>query len=198
MKKQYLKRFLPAIVVLGSFVSVYGLYAVTAVKPVTPVFAASADYFLKIDGIDGESAAEGHRGEIEIMSWSWGATNSGPMSQGGGGGTGKVSFQDFHFMKRIDKASPKLLERAATGQHIKKAVLTARKSGSSSDYYVITFEDVLISSFKQEGGSSGDVPTESVSFNYQKITIEYKPQSSSGGANPPVMFTWDLKKGTKI
>ena len=67
---------------------------------------AASDYFLKIDGIDGESTDDRHKGEIDIQSFSWGVSNSGSMSSGSGGGAGKASFQDIHFTRQLDKASP--------------------------------------------------------------------------------------------
>jgi type VI secretion system secreted protein Hcp len=92
---------------------------------------ASVDYFLKIDGIDGESTQKGHEKEIELMSFSWGESNAGSFAGNMGGGSGKVSMQDFHFTVPINKSSPKLFLACATGEHIKSAVLTCRKAGKT-------------------------------------------------------------------
>lgn len=115
-----------------------------------PTEAASVDYFLKLEGVDGESTDDCHKGEIEILSWSWGATNAGAGAAGGGGGAGKVSMQDFHFTASSSKASPQLFLSAATGKHHKEAVPVVRKSGGKDqvDYYKITLSDVLISSYQ--------------------------------------------------
>ena len=83
----------------------------------------AVDYFLNLGTVEGESADHKHKGEIDLQSWSFGATNAGSFSMGGGGGAGKVSMQDFHFVMRTSKASPKLMLACATGEHIKKAVL---------------------------------------------------------------------------
>ena len=115
---------------------------------------SAVDYFLKIDGIKGESQDTKHGGEIEIQSFSWGATQSGSFAQGGGGGAGKVNMQDFHFTVFHGVASPKLMLACATGQHIPTAVLTARKAGKDQqDYMKVSFYDLLISSF-QTGGAA--------------------------------------------
>lgn len=161
--------------------------------------AASVDYFLKIDGIEGESTDRAHKGEIEIESFSWGVSQGGNRAAGGGGGTGKANFQDFHFTMQVSKASPKLFLATATGQHIKEAVLTARKSGENQQEYLkVTFTDLLISSY-QTGGSSGDVvPTDEVSLNYSKIEIEYTPQKEDGSADTPVKAGYDLKANKKV
>src|SRR5262249_33326550 len=122
---------------------------------------ADVDYFLKIDGAEGESPDSKHPGEIECLNWSWGEANAGSSHSGGGGGTGKVSMQDFHFTQRVCKSSPALMLFCADGTHIKKAVLTCRKAGKDQQEYLkIEMEDVVVSSF-QTGGSQGSVlPTD--------------------------------------
>ncbi|HEY3111240.1 MAG TPA: type VI secretion system tube protein Hcp [Chloroflexota bacterium] len=89
------------------------------------------DCFLKIDGVEGESRDARHAREIDVLSFSWGESNTGAAAHGGGGGAGKVSMQDFHFTMKLNKASPLLAAACATGQHIKSAVLTCRKAGAT-------------------------------------------------------------------
>jgi type VI secretion system secreted protein Hcp len=141
---------------------------------------AASDYLLEIDGIKGESKDDRHRETIEIASFSWGANNSGASATGGGGGAGKVSFSDIHFTTDLSKASPQVLVACATGRHIPKAILYGRKSGGDrQDYYVITLENVLVSSVKQTGQipssttSTNAAPSEQLSLNFEKITIDY-------------------------
>ena len=92
----------------------------------------ATDYFLKLEGIKGESKDAKHKDEIDLLSFSWGATQQGTHAGGGGGGAGKVSFQDFHFVMKMSKASPLLLQAVATGKHIKQADLVARKAGGKA------------------------------------------------------------------
>lgn len=155
---------------------------------------AAVDYFLKIDGIDGESQDSKHKNEIDLESWSWGATNSGSHAYGGGGGAGKVSMNDFNFTMRANKASPRLLLSCANGAHIKSALLTCRKAGKEQQEYLkVKFSDLLISSF-QTGGSSGDiVPVDQISLNFAKIEYEYYPQKQDGTLDAKVPVHWDLK-----
>src|SRR5829696_5649875 len=106
---------------------------------------ALVDYFLKIDGIPGESGDAKHKDEIQVLSFSFGESQSGTMAFGGGGGAGEVQMQDFHFMMNVNKASPKLFLACATGEHIGSAILTARKAGKDQqDYLVIKFTDLLV------------------------------------------------------
>src|SRR5690349_6263455 len=89
-------------------------------------------WFLKIDGIEGESLDKVHKGEIDVESWSWGVLNEGSHGSGGGGVAGRASFDDFHFLARISKASPQLFLSCATGAHHKTATLTGRRAGDKS------------------------------------------------------------------
>src|SRR5688572_26431593 len=156
---------------------------------------AAADYFIKFDGIKGESADAKHKDEIDIESWSWGATQSGSAGRGGGAGAGKVSMQDFHFVMKLNRASPSLMQACATGKHIKMATLTGRKAGKGQqDYLSFKFHEVLVSSY-QTGGSehSADMPTDAVSFNFAKIEVEYRVQKPDGTYAPGGQFKYDLK-----
>lgn len=160
----------------------------------------AVDYFLKLDGIEGESQDSKHKGEIDIMSFSFGATNSGSLATGGGGGAGRVQFSGFHFTKGTDKASPKLFLGCATGQHIKTGVLVARKAGGDGqgfEFLKLTLSDILVSSF-QSSGSGGDNPTESLSLNFTKIEFQYTQQNADGAALSPISAGWDLKQNKAV
>jgi type VI secretion system secreted protein Hcp len=122
-------------------------------------------------------------------------SQSGTVAHGGGGGAGKASFHDFNFTHHLDKASPVLMAKCATGEHIKEATVTVRKAGKGQqDYLTFKLHDVLVSSF-QTGGSEGAdlLPTDSVSLNFAKIEVEYKPQKADGSLAPGVQFKYDLK-----
>jgi type VI secretion system secreted protein Hcp len=159
---------------------------------------AAVDYFMKIDGIKGESTDAKHKEEIDVLSFSWGATQSGSSSTGGGGGAGKVVMNDFSFTKRTDKASPALMLACADGSHIKSVEMVARKAGKEQQEYLkYTFSDVLISSY-QTGGSQGDVvPVDQVSLNFSKVEMEYKPQKADGTLDAAAKAGWNLKENKK-
>lgn len=140
------------------------------------------EYFLKLDGITGESASSKHSGEIEVMSWSWGASN--PTSiHGTGLSAGKVSISDITISKPVDKASAKLLELCCTGKHIASGTLACSKSTGDKnpgDYLTIKLTEIHIASF-QTGGSSGDsVGSESISLAFLKFEYDYKVQGKDG------------------
>jgi type VI secretion system secreted protein Hcp len=161
---------------------------------------AAVDYFLKIDGIDGESSDDKHKGEIELQSFSMGVTQHGTHGAGAGGGAGKATFSDLHFTMRVNKASPKLFLACATGEHIKKAVLTCRKAGKDQQEYLkVTLSEALVASFQEGGSSHGDViPVDQFSLNYAKIEVEYKPQKADGTLDAAVKAGYDLAHNKKV
>lgn len=161
---------------------------------------AAVDYFLKLDGIEGESQDHAHKNEIALESWSLGATQAGTSAYGGGGGAGKVAYQDVHFVSKISKASSKLLLMCSDGEHIKKAVLTCRKAGKQQQEFLkVTFSDLLVSSYQTGGSAQSDiVPTDQFSLNFSKIEFEYKEQKADGTLGGPVKAGWDLKQNKAV
>lgn len=154
----------------------------------------AVDIFLNIQGIQGESKDDKHKNEIELLSWSWGATQAGSAARGGGMGSGKVEMQDLTFTKNIDKSTPKLILFCAKGEHIPKAALVMRKAGGDQkEYLKINLDDVLISSFQTSGANGGDTPVESVSINFGKISFEYFEQDNKGTMTSAGKATYDLK-----
>jgi len=160
---------------------------------------AAVDFFLKIEGVDGESSDHKHKGEIDLQSWSIGAQNKGTHAAGGGGGAGKVTFNDFHFTMHVSKATPKLMLACATGEHLKKAVLTCRKAGKEQqEYFKITLSDLLVSSYSTGGsGHSNVVPHDTISLNFSKIEFEYKPQKPDGTLDAAVKSGFSVKENAK-
>jgi type VI secretion system secreted protein Hcp len=146
------------------------------------------DAFLKIDGIKGESQDDKHKGEINLLSYSFGVSNNaGGLSAAGGRGAGKATASEFQIMKQVDIASPTLFQACASGLHSKDMIVTVRKAGGEQlEYLTYKFYDVMVSSYQMSGQpSGGDMPMESVAFAYGKIEIKYVPQESGGkGASP--------------
>lgn len=162
---------------------------------------SKVDIFIKLDGIEGESQDDKHKNEIEVQSCSLGVTNTGTFVTGGGGGSKHSNFHDLHFTKHIDKASPKLFEASATGNHIKKADLTFRKAGQSGgqqEYFKVTLTDLLVSSYQLSDHSGADLPTEQISINFAKIEVDYKEQKADGSLGGSVKAGYDLKLSKKV
>jgi type VI secretion system secreted protein Hcp len=161
---------------------------------------AQVDYFLKIDGAEGESPDSKHKGEIEVLSFSWAVHQQGTSDRGGGAGAGKALFSDFAFVKKVDKSSPKIAAMCASGEPIANVVLTCRKAGKDQQEYLkIKFNDVLISSY-QIGGSGGHevIPNDSISLNFSKYEIEYKEQKPDGTLGGSVKAGYDIKQNQRV
>jgi type VI secretion system secreted protein Hcp len=153
----------------------------------------AVDYFLKLDGIQGESLDATHKDEIQIMSWSWGGSQISSVSGTGGSGAGKVNLADLSIMTYFDKATPKLFKSLCAGAHIKTGVLTAIKSGAEGKPYLkVDFTELFVSSLQMSGGD--EVPTVSLSFSYNTIKIDYSMQNEQGNLTSTGPISYDLKQ----
>jgi type VI secretion system secreted protein Hcp len=158
------------------------------------------DIFLKLEGgpdARGESLAEGHKDDIEIQSFSWGANNPVSVTEAAGMGASRVSVSSLSLLKRMDRSSPTLFQACCAGAHFRSAVLTlSQSSGSGSRIFAqFRFEDVLIDSFQLNCMSSGGMDSaasESISLAFAKCTAGYRPQSSQGIPDKPVFGGWDM------
>jgi len=152
----------------------------------------AVDMFIKIGDIKGESTDDKHKGEVDVLSWSWGATQSGTSGIGGGGGAGKVALQDLTITKYIDKASPTLLKMCCDGTHIKDVILTVRKAGGTAlEYLKLSCHDALVTSITTGGSGGQDRLTENITFNFAKIKMEYTPQTAKGAGEASITQGWD-------
>jgi type VI secretion system secreted protein Hcp len=165
---------------------------------------AAVDYFLKIDGIKGESQDTAHKDEIDILSFSWGMAQQGTAAKGGGMGAGKVAVHDITVTKQVDMASPKLFDACATGKHIASAQITCRKAGGSAiEYWTIKLTDILISSIHQVPPPAPTTTTpnatgsllhdEVLTINYSAYEASYKGQQKDGTAGGAVTSKFNVK-----
>jgi type VI secretion system secreted protein Hcp len=153
--------------------------------------------FLKIEGVEGESKDKEHTNEIDVLSFSWGLTQSTSTHAGTGGATGKVSFGDITVIKNVDSASPLLVLRCCEGKHFPEAILTFRKTGEHPyDILKITLEDVIISHIDIVGSVGDSVLQEQVGLNFAKITFEYFTQKPDGTSVPGDSVIWDIRIDT--
>lgn len=183
-----------ALVATLSVVSVLGVVVVRSPDSEVHAQGAAVDFFLKIDGIEGESTHEEHRGEIEILSWSWGASNS-TSAVGGGGGSGKANFQDLSLTKSVDKATPKLMLYCAQGRHIPSATLTVRRG--TGTFMKIEMSNVFISSFKVSGDRATGAPVNEVRLRFSRVVITQFVQNSDGTTSE-VKAGYDLATNKKV
>lgn len=159
----------------------------------------AVDYFLKIDGVPGESADVKHKGEIQLESFSWGESSPGGAGPGGGGGAGKVQMQDLVVTMLVSKASPRLMLACASGKHYKEAVLTARRAGKAQqEFLVFKLKDVTVTSYQTAGAAGGEAPVDQASLGFSTIQLEYRPQKGDGSLDTPVKAGWDVKQNKPV
>lgn len=159
----------------------------------------AVDMFMKLGDVKGESQDKSHKEEIDVLAWSWGMSQSGTMHMGSGGGAGKVNVQDLSFTKYTDKSSPAIMGACAKGSHFDKALLTCRKAGGSPlEYFTITLEEVLISSYSTGGSGGEDRFTENVTLNFERYTVSYQGQNPKGEKEGgPVDTKWNIAKNAE-
>lgn len=161
-----------------------------------PGKALAVDAFLKIDNVPGESTDDKHKDWINVISWSFGDSQTVTAHAGGAAGATAVKMQDFKFTMRTNKASPKLFLTCANGQHLRDVKLEVCKSGEFKQKFLeIKLSDVIVSSFVSLGSSGGaDVyPMEEIMLNFGKIEITYTLTDKTGKPIGETKSNWDVK-----
>ena len=153
----------------------------------------AVDMFIKIGAVDGESVDSTHKKDIDVLAWSWGASQSGTTHTGQGGGAGKVNAQDLSFTKYVDASSHALLLACCKGTHYDKATLVVRKAGDNPlEYIKVTMEDLIVTSISTGGSGGEDRLTENVTLNFAKVKFEYDPQTKKGGGEGVKTAAWNI------
>jgi type VI secretion system secreted protein Hcp len=138
--------------------------------------------FLWLEGVEGECIAVFHGGDIELIDWDWGISNTAPLELKSDVST-HTKGEDLNITKGIDTATKTLIQKCALGTHIPRGRLTCEKNdgGENFTYLIIEFEDMKVMSVKADKGSE-NVRTESVVFKYSKFKIAYAKQLNTGDA----------------
>lgn len=156
----------------------------------------AVDYFLKLEGgIQGESQDEKHKNEIQILSWSWGASNVSSVSGTGGSGAGKADLSDVSMMLNFDKSTPKFFKSICLGTHIPSGTLSAIKAGTDGKPYLkVDFKEIFVTGLQMS--AAGEVPSVSLSFSYNEIKMDYSMQDEKGNvaSTGPVTFNTKTNK----
>src|SRR5262249_10116669 len=145
----------------------------------------------------GESQDTTHKGEIDVLSWSWGMQAK--PSLGGGGATGKASINELKVLKKVDSASTALMLALRTNEAIQKAVLTLRKAGKSQlEFLKTTSEKGRATILRMGGGEAGGGATRRgrVTFPSKKRGGENTPRGRAGlpGGPMPSADRWSEAK----
>lgn len=159
----------------------------------------AVDMFIKMNGVKGESEDDKHKGENDVLAWSWGMSQSGTMHVGGGGGAGKANFQDLSITKWVDLGSVTLMQHCSKGTHIPDAQLIVRKAGDKPlEYIKLDMKELLVSSVSTGGSGGEDRLTENVTLNFREWKITYTPQDKTGAGGGAVDFGFNIAKNAPI
>lgn len=159
----------------------------------------AVDMFIKIGDIEGEAVDDAHRGEIDVLAWSWGMSQSGSMHVGGGGGSGKVNVQDLSLTKYVDKSTPNLMLHCCNGKHIQECRLVVRKAGENPiDYITIVLTNCLVTEVATGGSGGEDRLTENVTLNFGTVNVSYQPQGKDGrAAGGAIGMGWNIQQNVE-
>jgi len=155
----------------------------------------AVNYFLKLDGVEGESADKDYKKQIQILGWSWGASQLSSVEANGGSGAGKVNVAEFSVNTYFDKATPKFFKNICAGTHFKTATLSACKatgaSTSGKPYLTVDMGELFVTSIRLNAQT--ELPSVELSFSYNDIKIEYFLQNGDGTLVSTGPVSYDLK-----
>lgn len=172
------------------------------------------EIFLKLDGIDGESAVKGHERETVVLSYEQSIDHPAPpLGTSSGTAAGRPTFSGVRFRKPLDKGSIPILLACAGGTVIRTARFAFRRPSTTFDFYTVSLDSVLVTHIAQRAGVGTQYPLsfdalsagadstgflDEVTLSCLKIQWEYVPVSSTGAPGPSVKGGWDLPANRKI
>jgi type VI secretion system secreted protein Hcp len=160
----------------------------------------SADIFLAIDGIQGDSTDARHKNQIAIESFAFLAKR--PTTSSSRGSTA-VRFNGLRLDKVYDVSSPKLFAAATSGRHLKNATVTFSTSSDASGTDVLTYKltDVMLTSYEQ-GGANPDMKAlgsleEEIGLTAARVSVTEKTFNAAGKPGPAVIASWQVPKASR-
>lgn len=176
----------------STLAAVAGGAAAKSLGPEVPA-SPSVSFFLKLDGIPGDSERDGHEDEIEVLDLSFGVRSSiSPDSSTGGASKSKAN--DFLFVARSGRQTPKLFLSCAAGKRIATGLVTARHTidGQTTDYLTIKLKDVLVTSYSTAPAPVGATPLDVFALEFAAMTVTYRPQNPDGSLGTAISAGFDF------
>lgn len=149
--------------------------------------------FLKIDDIPGESQDSEHKDWIDLLSVSSSINHPAPLEPG----MLSAASGGIIVSKRIDKATPLLMEATATGNPLQSATINVNRTagdGTKPVYFQIVLKDVIISSVT----AAADKDQNSscwVRVAYNRADWYYKQFDAEGNFTEEISAFWDAETG---
>jgi type VI secretion system secreted protein Hcp len=157
--------------------------------------------YLNYDGIPGDVTTTGHEKWIEVHSFQWGVGRGITSPVGGAadreGSTPSVS--EVVITKDTDQSSPNFLRASlgiGPGAEGKTILIDFCKTDAAQPEPYLQFEldNTLVSGFSMSSG--GDRPSESVSLNFTKVTMNNIGMGAANETGTPDRAVWDLSLQT--
>jgi type VI secretion system secreted protein Hcp len=150
--------------------------------------------YLKLDSIKGESSQSKYEDQIEVLSWTWGLTQSGSAHHGSGTGTAGVTVGDVSIVKFVDRSTPTLIKYCCAGTFFDSGKLTVLKAGTEpTPYFELELLQGLVTSVNSGGVGPEERLIETVSFNFKVFKLGYTPQKKGKGEGV-IPAGWDIPK----
>ncbi len=149
--------------------------------------------FLKFDSVLGDVEDAGHVDWIDVKAVNWKLVR--PVSNPAGSTAGRVlsaaQVSELTIVKDQDVASIPLIQAAFEGSPVAAQIdFCTTGTGQQTVYYTITMTNALITAFGQAG--SDGRPSESVTFNFTRISFSGTQMDPDGSAASPASYGWDL------
>lgn len=149
--------------------------------------------YMKFAAINGAVTTEGFSKWIELDSFHWGVGRAiGTAARGSlSREHSEVSISEITVTKRMDASSPKLLLDALAGKLDNKVdiKMTTTTKGKVETFLTLKLEDTGISGYSVSSG--GDMPVESLSLNFTKISETFTAHEP-GITGSPETVGYDL------
>jgi type VI secretion system secreted protein Hcp len=142
--------------------------------------------YMKYGSIKGSVTTDGFKDWIELDSFHWGVGRA--VGTAARGSTSREhsepSLSEITVTKRSDVASPKLLLDAVGGKLDNKVEIkfTTTTKGKVDTFLAYKLEDTGLSGYTLSSG--GDMPIESLSLNFTKITQTFTGHDPGIGGSP--------------
>ena len=151
--------------------------------------------FLLLDQIPGDSVDDKHSKSIDVLGFSFGASNSSSLT-GSGWSSSKPSVQQMQFSAFQGSQSPLLFLRTLNGKHLTSALLQGVTAGDSPRKFLeVDLKDVLVASYVVSG-SEGSSPTESFSLAFGSIRYSIYLQGPDGAPGSEITSSWNVRTST--
>jgi type VI secretion system secreted protein Hcp len=157
----------------------------------------SADIFLAIDGIPGDSTDAQHKNQISIESFAFLAKRPSTRT------AGAVRFSGLRLDKVYDVSSPRILSAATSGRHLKSATVTFSTGSGAGGTNVLTYKlsDVAVSSYEQGGANPDTKPLgsleEEIGLSPARVQVTEKTFNANGNPGPAVTSSWQVPKSKR-